>query len=268
MTSDAGAAPIEPGGSPGAEERRPRVPDPGPLGPLARVSELGSAAQASIPGLYAWAVTVAPAAWGKGGTSPAKAFAVLGLVILGAALVLERRSRDRARWSRPLSVWGLSLTSAVVWLLVPGALAPLRLEATRGLAGMLGWALFAFSSAAPAIKRDAAAADRVVLGALLRPRTRIPKGDVVFMAVGAIVACMLQVLGWQSAPPERAVLVRLVTLAAGLAVLGSATTIALARHTRRVPAVRRQRVRRALPWLAVLVILVASGAFVQFALSR
>jgi hypothetical protein len=265
MTRDAGAVPIEPGGSPGADERRPRV---AALGPLGRVSELGSAAQASIPGLYAWAVTVAPAAWGKAGTLPSKAFAVLGLVILGAALVLERRSRTRARWSRPLSVWGLSLTSAAVWLLVPGALAPLRLEATRGLAGMLGWALFAFSSAAPAIKRDAAASDRIVLGALLRPRTRIPKGDVVFMAAGAVVACMLQVFGWQSAPPERAVLVRLVTLAAGLAVLGSATTIALARHTRRVPAVRRQRVRRALPWLAVLTILVVSGVFVQFVLSR
>ena len=38
------------------DERGPRV------SPLARIADLGTAAQASIPGVYAWAVTVAPAA--------------------------------------------------------------------------------------------------------------------------------------------------------------------------------------------------------------
>ncbi len=249
-------------------------PDRGPfavaaeLGALARVSDLGAAAQASIPGLYAWAVTVAPAAWGRGGSLAAKAFAILGLVILGVALILERRGHVGARWSRPLSVWGLGGASAAVWLLAPSALSPLHLEATRGLAGMLGWALFAFASAAPAIKRDPAIAERVVEGAQLRPRTRIPRGDAAFMAFGAAIACILQFIGWSAVAPERAVLVRLLSLATGLAVIGAATTIALARHTRRSPASRRERVRRSFPWLSLLATLLIAGALVQFVLSR
>jgi hypothetical protein len=235
---------------------------------LARVSDLGAAAQASIPGLYAWAVTVAPAAWSKGGTLGAKLLALLGVVALGAGLVLERRSADAARWSRPLSVWGLAIPSALVWLSSSSAMTPLRLDTMRGLAGMLGWALFAFASAAPAIKRSEDANARIVEGAALRPRTRIPKGDVAFMAVGFAIACILQAIGWRATPPERAVLVRLVTLAAGLAVMGGATTIALARHSRRIPAPRRERVRAGFPWVALLSVLLIAGALFYFVLSR
>jgi hypothetical protein len=227
---------------------------------LARVSELGSSAQASIPGLYAWAVTVAPAAWSKGAGAAPKIFAILGVLALAGALAVEVRF---PRGARIASVWGLTLTSAIVWALTPAALTAVRLEATRGLAGMLGWALFAFASAAPAIKRDALAERRIVEGAPLRPRTRMPKGDTLFMGVGALVACILQVIGWQAAGAERAVLVRLVCLASGIAVLGAATTIALARHSRRLIAPRRLRLREALPWLVLLAVLVITGGALQ-----
>ncbi|MGO8996841.1 MAG: hypothetical protein ACLQVI_26300 [Polyangiaceae bacterium] len=242
----------DPPGPETANEARDERRGAAPLGILSRLSDLGSAAQASIPGLYAWAVTVAPAAWSKGAPLFAKVFALLGLVSLGIALGLEHRRPEDAPRARAVAVWGLSLTSALTWLLVPGAMSTLRLDVTRGFAGMLGWALFAFACAAPPVRRDEASDARIVEGPPLRPRTRLARGDVAIMTFGAAIACVLQVIGWRSGPPERAILVRLVAIACGLAILGASTSVALARHVRRVRPSRRERLRRALPWLTIL----------------
>lgn len=245
-----------------------RISGARPLFSLGRVADLGSAAQACIPGLYAWAVTVAPAAWNRGAPVFAKVFAVLGLVALGAALVLEHRRPDGAARARAVAVWGLSLTSAFTWLLVPSAMSTLRIDVTRGVAGMLGWAMFAFACAAPPVRSSEANEARVVEGPPLRPRTRLARGDLAILSLGAFLACALQVVGWRSGPAERGVLVRLVALACGLAVLGAATSVALARHVRRIPPSRRERLRRALPWVTTLsVLLVARLAFL-FLLGR
>jgi hypothetical protein len=225
---------------------------------LRGLSDLGSAAQASIPGLYAWVVTVAPAAWSRGASPFAKVFAVSGVLALIAALVLERVRPDDAPRARVVAVWGLSLTSAFTWLLVPSALSTLRVDVARGFAGMLGWALFAFACAAPPMRRDEAGDARVVEGPPLRPRTRLARGDLAIMSLGAAIACVLQVIGWRSGPPERAILVRLVAIACGLAVVGASTGVALARHVRRASASRKERVRRALPWVTLLSTLVVA----------
>jgi hypothetical protein len=220
-----------------------------------RIADLGSAAQASIPGVYAWAVTVAPVAWSRGAPWLAKGAAIAGLVALSVAVLVERRS---ATWSRVVSVWGLVSTSGCVWALAPGASSPPRLDPIRAVLGMLGWALFALSSAAPALKR--VPADTMPSGAVpLRPRAAVPRGDVVYVLGGVVFATVLQTLGWSAPLVERALLVRLVAVAGGLAVIGTSTSIALARHGRRVPAARKTRVRRAVVWL-VLFGLMAGGA--------
>jgi hypothetical protein len=229
-------------------DRPGRAPSRG----LSRMTDLGSAAQASIPGLYAWAVTVAPVAWSRGAPFFAKIFACLALAALALALFLEHRRPDDAPRARAVAVWGFSLTSAFTWLLVPAALSTLRLDVARGLAGMLGWAMFAFACAAPPVRRDDVSDGRVVEGPPLRPRTRLARGDVAIMSLGAVVACLLQLVGWRSGPPERAILVRLVAIACGLAVIGASTGVALARHARRARASRKERIRRALPWLTLL----------------
>jgi hypothetical protein len=141
---------------------------------------------------------------------------------------------------------------------VPTELSTLHLDAPRGFAGMLGWALFAFACAAPPVRRDAAIQARIVEGPPLRPRTRLARGDMAIMSVGAVLACGLQVVGWRSGPPERAILIRLVVIACGLALLGASTAVALARHGRRLPAPRKLRLRRALPWLTLLSLLFVS----------
>jgi len=134
----------EPSDPPGSTAKPPSSPA------LDRIVDLGAAAQAAIPGLYAWGVTVAPAAWSRGSPWSAQAAAVLGLLSLGAAPFVERWSPSMAR---VVSVWGLVTTSGLVWVLVPASLAPGRLDPLRGIAGMFGWGLFALATAAPALRR-------------------------------------------------------------------------------------------------------------------
>ena len=226
---------------------------------LARIGAIGATAQASVPGLYAWGVTVAPAAWSRGAPLIAKGFAVAGLVALVAGISMERRWGARARY---VAVWGLVVTSAVVWIAAPAALGPLRLDAPRGVAGAVGWALFAFASAAPALRADAPPTARIVDADPLRPRAHLRRGDVIYIGAAIVCAAALQALGWSIVVPERALLVRFSTLACALALIGAATTISLARHARAAPRSTRSRMRAALVSVVLLAVLSALGVAV------
>ena len=82
--------------------------------------------------------------------------------------------------------------------------------------------------------------------------------------MGIAVALGMQLVGWGVPVPERAVLVRLVTVACGIAVVGATTSIALARHGVRQPASRKLRIRRALPWVVMLLMVVTAGLVMAF----
>jgi hypothetical protein len=264
---------------------------------LLQVAELGASAQAAIPGLYAWAITVAPAAWSRGAPLVAKAAAVVGLVALVTAPFVEgagrfgaaatttespdpdasppsQRPRARSRldrlgpvrawtgpqWARVWSVWGFVLSSAIVWALAPAALSSARLDGVRGSLGMVGWALFAFASAGPTLRPDPTASERIVAGTPLKPRSELPRGDGLYVVIGVAAALAMQGIGWGVPSPERAVLVRLVTIVCGIAVLGGFTSIALSRHLTRTPASRGVKIRRSLIWFVLLLAVGAVGA--------
>jgi hypothetical protein len=262
---------------------------------LERVASIGASAQAAIPGLYAWAITVAPAAWSRGAPLFAKVAAIVGALALVTAPLVEGagpaassdtngsgREPDRTvrkkwapfeavrswtgpTWARAWSVWGFVLSSAIVWALTPSALSSARLDGVRGALGMVGWALFAFASAGPALRSDPNLAGRIVASTSLKPRSELPRGDGLYVAIGVALALSMQAVGWGIPVPERAVLVRLVTVVCGIAVLGGTTSIALARHSTRVPASGRMRLRRALPWLVMLALFAVSGVVVGMA---
>jgi hypothetical protein len=229
-------------------------------GVFQRLSALGAAAQASVPGVYAWAVTVAPAAWSRGAPWLAKAAAVAAVMALLGGVVGERVWGAKAR---TVSLWGFVLSSALAWSSAPAALGPLRIDAPRGVAGMVGWALFAFSSAAPALQGPREE-QRLVPGAELVPRKSLARGDAAFVTAGALLAGALQLIGWRAPTAERELLVRFVALAIGLAVIGAAAEVALARHTPRVRRSRSRRLRRAMALLVFLALLGLTG--VLFAL--
>lgn len=261
-------------------------PKSGPMPPrrrkvLAAIAGIGASAQAAIPGLYAWAITVAPAAWSRGAPLLAKAAAIMGVIALITAPFVEggggatsdivehnqqkRPFFDRVSswtgpmWARTWSVWGFVLSSALVWALAPSALSSARLDGVRGAMGMIGWALFAFASAGPALKTDPSSTARIIASTSMKPRTEIPRFDGIYVVVGVVLAFGMQAIGWGVAVPERAVLVRLVTVVCGIAVIGGTTSIALARHGTRAPASKRRRMRRALPWLIGLAVVAALG---------
>ncbi|MDB4946031.1 MAG: hypothetical protein JWP97_5565 [Labilithrix sp.] len=242
---------------------------------LGRLSELGASAQAAIPGLYAWSITVAPTAWARGAPGLARVASIVGIIALVTAPFVEGAgpaagSADPARswrgptWARVWSVWGFVLSSAIVWTLAPGGLSSARLDGVRGVLGVIGWGLFAFASAGPTLRSDPDAAARIVAGTPLRPRSELPGGDGAYLVAGALVALGMQSVGWAITSPERAVLVRLVTVVSGVAVLGGTTSIALARHAARTPASRGLRLRRALPWVVVLALVVSAGLALRF----
>lgn len=263
------------------------APVSGPMRPrrrgvFERIAGIGASAQAAIPGLYAWAITVAPAAWSRGAPIVAKVAAITGLVALVTAPFVEgaggatsdvvdhRRKSLRERidswtspmWARTWSVWGFVLSSAMVWALAPAALSSARLDAVRGSLGMVGWALFAFASAGPALKPDPNSPARIIASTSMKPRSALPRGDGIYVAIGVVLALVMQGIGWGVATPERAVLVRLVTVVCGIAVIGGTTSIALARHGTRVAASRRVRLRRAFPWLILLTMVALAGVMI------
>jgi hypothetical protein len=256
-------------------------------GLLERLGGLSAAAQASVPAAYAWGVTVAPVAWSRGAPLLAKAAAVAALGAIALAVACERRWGARARaWG----LWGFVLASAVTWSVAPAALGPLRIDAPRGLAGMLGWALFAFTSAAPAVymrpdqhgpdavrpedapaepgedepSREMRADDEREPERPLTPRKVLAGGDVMYVAGGALFATALQMVGWRAPTAERELLVRVVSLAAGIAVLGAATEVALARHQPRSKRSPRRRLRGGMALLVTLAVLAMSGLLLTF----
>jgi hypothetical protein len=280
----------------GPEAERANAPAAVASGPrrsgvLTRLSELGASAQAGIPGLYAWAITVAPAAWSRGAPLLAKVAAIIGVLALTTAPLIEGagarpppasaegvrpavapvpkglailRSWTGPTWARVWSVWGFVLSSAIVWTLAPGALSSARLDGVRGVLGVVGWALFAFASAGPSLRADPNASSRIVAASSLKPRSELPRGDGAYVAAGILLALGMQSVGWAVPTLERAVLVRLLTVVCGVAVLGATTNIALARHATRTPASRSLRLRRALPWVVILALFVVSGTVITF----
>jgi hypothetical protein len=132
------------------------------------------------------------------------------------------------------------------------------MDGSRGLAGVLGWALFAFVSAAPALKPPDGE-DRGDDAPPNAPAQRSTRPDVIYVTVGALLAGVLQSAGWRIAGVERELLGRFIALAAGLAVIGASTEIALQRHAPRATPSDTRRLRRAMAALVALAILALAG---------
>jgi hypothetical protein len=211
--------------------------------------------QAAVAGIYAWAVTVVPSASAPGAPMVAKVAAGVGLVALALGIAGESRWGQRARIG---SLWTFVLSSAITWSTSPSLLGPNRLDIFSSLSGMLGWGLFALASAGPALG-GLRGSERIVMDDPLDARQRLPRGDTAYILGGLLLAAAFQVVGWREANPERALLVRLVALATGLAIIGASAEIAFARQA---PPARRPwtfRLRQATPALTLLGMLLLVG---------
>jgi hypothetical protein len=215
---------------------------------LRKALELGPTSQTIVAGIYAWAVTVAPVGFGKHGPHNtqnwvATVFATLAFLALLRGVVTDVLVRGKPgsektlEGSRTLTLFSFATLSLVTWIVDTDALSPVRLSAARGVAGMLGWALFAYACSAPVVEPVTEPA-RVEAG--MRARGRVERGDAIF--------------------------VRVVTLGAGILVLGGVGTFVAARHGAKTdpnPRVRQRSSRAPLPlgWVVALVLLLTGGIF-------
>lgn len=87
--------------------------------------------------------------------------------------------------------------------------------------------------------------------------------DAAHLAIGALLAASTQVVGWAIVAPERALLVRFIAIAAGLAIIGTSAQIALARRGAGTNP-PTGRLRRAAPALFLLGLLALSGVLIRF----
>jgi hypothetical protein len=146
-----------------------------------------AAAQASVPGVYAWCVTVAPIVWEQSPISSlARIAAVLAPFFLVGGAVIERRWGDRVR---NVPLWGFILSCAVAWSSSPTVVATSLSDPVRAAAGMLGWTLFAFASAGPPLANGARV--RVAEHSPLGARKGLPRGDMAYVATGALLAAVM-----------------------------------------------------------------------------
>ena len=174
--------------------------------------------QASVPAGYAWATTVAPIAFGKGGTTLGQIFALMALTLIGLAVTLETMNA-RSRFALPVLVWGMtSFSSGVFLVATPRALA--SFDTTRGVAGVLGWLLFALASAAPALRR---APDEALAVKALSTQTPSKPAFGILLVVTLAFAIVLQGVGWTQEPLERAVLIRVASVVLSLLLLALCT---------------------------------------------
>ena len=219
---------------------------------LDRVAAWSAASQSALAGAYAWGVTVAPAAWSRGAPAVAKAAALAALFALSLGFASIRFGRRMRR----TGFWAFVLSCTAVWVAVPSALGVLRVDVVRGIAGMLGWALFGLTSAAPARPIVTGPATRA---RPLSPRQVLARGDELYLGIGALGAIAIQTVGWRVPSVERALLVRFVVVASGLAVLATSAELALARHKRRAELVSLVQLRSARPHFVVLSVLAIAG---------
>ncbi|MFO0675147.1 MAG: hypothetical protein U0169_01305 [Polyangiaceae bacterium] len=233
--------------------------DPTPVGPAdptssADVRSIAAPLQVALAGTYAWAATVLPVASASSVGIAARVSGGVAVAALGVHVYATHRAATRT-WIASLAAFVLASASA--WLSASFGPTKIEFDTTRGIAGMIGWLLFAVADAAPSTPPRL---DESRILAVVPPdeRKRNPR-DVFVLAFGVLAASGLQGFGWDVAPPERALLVRLVALAAGLAIVGTASHVAVSMG---LPARKSAAIRAAAPsWilcgvlLAVLVLL-------------
>jgi hypothetical protein len=237
-----------------------REPEEGQGASLARrvLPRLGEVGQVVVPGAYAWAVTVVPAAVGRGGTSlswVAAAGAFVGLV--AGAFV----AKDRPRLGHALGIWAFVVLSCAAWVLNPYAIRVDRIDPMRAVAGTFGWTLYALGWGTPwRPGRHPEDDPRAELHPKLEPRKlpplRVP-WSLVVATLGAL-ACLA--LAWRAAEPGRAVMLQGVALAAAVALVTACSRMALAQGQKRALPAPRQRLSYAFPWLMGLLTLLVTAA--------
>lgn len=210
-----------------------------------------------LPGLYAWAMTVAVPVTALRAPGAARVTAVLAL----AQLVLGPLIFPARPWiGRILGIHVFVALCVGTWGLLVRSGLPLAAEPMHATFGALGWMLYAFGWGE---LRDLGAVPeddpRVLSGAPLSARQSLSRSVGVVLSFGVAGALALVFLAFRVARPGHAVMAHALALIAGLFLVGGAARVALDRVPRTLPS-RAERIGYGATTLAVLLVLLGLGA--------
>lgn len=210
-----------------------------------RALGLGAWAHVVATGTYAWAVTVAPLVTARGVSGASRLAAAVPPLIL-VVWVARARTSGEAERARSVALSAFVLACSVAWALGASAVASWQRDGIEGAAGSLGWFLFALSWASPPEREMGSPSPPPKDTPRLDPRRPLPAGDLALPIVGTVAAACLWTAGWGSMSPERALLVRFVSVAAGLLLVALTGDAIVTRY------LRLERASRRPPWWSLL----------------
>lgn len=224
---------------------------------LGRVAEVG---QVLVPGVYAWAVTVVPAATERtqNGWAVATAFLAFVSLVAGASL-----AKSRPRLGIGLGIWGFLIACLITWVISMSALHIERLDPLRAAAGSVGWLLYALGWGNPwRVGRHPEDDPRAQLHPKLEPRKppRLRTSVAIALGTVGVLACLL--LAWRATEPDRALLLHGAALVCAVGIINAAASVGLAQGKQRKFLSPKQRLTYAFPWLlAVIALMIIAVAW-------
>jgi hypothetical protein len=180
-----------------------------------------------LPGLYAWALTVAAPAHAPSAPSSARVIAWVAPWPLLLGFVLA------PRWPRVARLLGINLfvgLCLLTWVLAGAAISAERVEPVESALGGFGWVLFALGwGAAREPGRVPEEDPRVLPGTALASRGALPRGSRLLLAVALVAALVPLALAWTSHRAAHALLGQAVALLAALALVQAGALISTER---------------------------------------
>ncbi len=182
--------------------------------------------RATLAAAAAWAITLAPLVVSGRATLPTRLLALFALLPGVAGPQLLARGGRLARHVGVTAFVGVALAA---WTFASVDQALVGIDAFRAVLGVIAWAVFALSWPHPWSVPDeklSMAPEGETAG--LSPRRKPPVAAVVVAGAGAACAAGCLALAWRVDDPSRAVFAHAVAVGAAVALVTSASTVAVA----------------------------------------
>ena len=224
-----------------------------------------STLRCTLAGVGAWAITIAPLVVTARASNTTRIAALLALLPALAGPQLIERNQPLARH---VGITGFLAASAGTWLLASLDQVMASVDTFRAVLGVLAWAVFALSWSHPWSVSEAnlrKAPEGETVG--LKPRRKAPPYAVGVAVVGAICAFACMALAWVVEDPSRAVFAQALAVGCAVALLTSASRIAVLAGKEKPRGSARARLpinRRVLNSIVLMLLVVALAILLQW----
>lgn len=229
------------------------------------VKARSSTLRCTLAGVGAWAITVAPLVLTVRASNAARVAAIVAIVpALGGPQLIERNQP----LARHVGITAFLAASAGAWLLASLDNVLASIDTFRAILGVLAWGVFALSWSHPWSVPEARlrkAPEGETVG--LKPRRKAPPYAVGVAVMGAICAFSCLALAWVVKEPSRAVFAQALAVGCAVALLTSASRIAVLAGKERSRSSSRSRLpfnRRVVNSILLMLLVVALAVLLQW----